>query len=105
MKDLQTRLNKITGHIRQEEESAIQLLKDYIRQYGEIDWSEEECPIVTTFYGETYYTAEVRRVTLESDGYLLIETDGECVCECSGAFTNDTILDILCSVIGNNEII
>lgn len=105
MKDLQTRLNKITGHIRQEEESAVQLLKDYIRQYGEIDWGEEECPIVTTFYGETYYTAEVRRVTLESDDDLLIETDGECVCECSDAFTNDTILDILCSVIGNNLIV
>ena len=104
MKDLQTRLNKITDHIRQEEESAIQLLKDYIRQYGEIDWSEEECPLETTFYVDGYCTEKVKCVTLDDDE-LCIATEDYCYCECNGEFTNDTILDILCSVIGNDLIV
>lgn len=102
MKDLQTRLNKITDHLSQEKENAIQLLKDYIRQHGEIDWSEEECPLETTFYVDGYCTEKVERVTLDDDE-LCIATEDYCYCE--SCFTNDTILDILCSVIGNNEIV
>lgn len=52
-----------------------------------------------------YVNEPIDRIVLSIANDLLIETDGECVCECSGAFTNDTILDILCSVIGNNVIV
>lgn len=102
MKDLQIRLNKITDHISQEKQAAIELLKDYIRQHGEIDWSEEEYPLETTFYVDGYCTEKVERVTLDDDE-LCIATEDYCYCE--SCFTNDTVLDILCTVIGNNEII
>lgn len=59
----------------------------------------------TTFYGDGYYTAEIHRVTIdEKDDELIIETDGGEVREFDGDFTNDTLLDILCSVIGNADV-
>lgn len=106
MKDLEIRLQKVCDHVRQEKEAAIELLKDYIRQHGEIDWSDESCPIETTFYGDGYYTATIKRVLLDDDNEtLIIDTDLGFVCEHDGDYTNDTILDILCSVIGNTSVV
>ena len=102
MKEMEARLNKITDHVRQEEQNAIRLLKDYIRKHGEIDWTDEEFNIETTFYGNGYYTAEIRKVSIDENvDELVIVTDAGVVGEFDGDFTNDTILDILCSVIGN----
>lgn len=103
MKDLEVRLKKISDHVWQEKEAAIELLKDYIRQHGDIDWTDESPTIETTFYGDGYYTAEIRRVFLDDeDDSLIIETSLGFVCEYDGGYTNDTILDILCAVIGNS---
>lgn len=105
MKELQERLGKVNDHVRREQEEAIKLLKDYIREYGEIDWTDNPARIETTFYGNGYFTAEVIRVLLDDeDGTLIIETSEGWSCEFDGEYTNDTILDILCCVIGNDKI-
>ena len=105
MKEMEARLNKITDHVRQEKRNAIKLLKDYIRKYGEIDWTEEKYKMESTFYGNGYYTAEIHRVSIDEEiDELVIVTDGGVVGEFDGYFTNDTILDILCSVIGNASV-
>lgn len=105
MKDLEIRLRKVCDHVRQEEDAAIELLKDYIRQHGEIDWTDEPFPIETTFYGDGYYTATIKRVLLDDeDDTLIIDTNLGFVCECDGDYTNDTVLDILCCVIGNERV-
>ena len=105
MKEMEARLNALCFRNGKVKRAALKLLKDYIRKYGEIDWTEEECKIETTFYGDGYYTAEIHRVSIdEKDDELIIGTNIGNVCEFDGDFTNDTLLDILCSVIGNASV-
>ena len=105
MKEMVEKLNVLCDRNRKVNRAALKLLKDYIRKYGEIDWTEDAVKMESTFYGNGYYTAEIRKVSIdEKDDELVIETDGGVVGEFDGDFTNDTILDILCSVIGNASV-
>ncbi|MBO5080316.1 MAG: hypothetical protein J6B82_05490 [Bacteroidaceae bacterium] len=104
MEELELSLAKIGYHLVQEREKAIKLLKEYIRDFGEIDFSEEEGP-ETTFYGDGYHVATVSRVLLDDhDDTLIVYAGGEFLCENDDVFTNDTIMDILYSVIGNSNL-
>ena len=97
-------LSDITSKVMEQKNRSLELLKNYIRIYGEMDWTDDPCKIETTFYGDGYYTAEIRRVMLDdNDGSLIIDTDLGYVCEHDGDYTTDTILDILCSVVGRNS--
>ena len=105
MKKLEARLDEITERMADEKGKQKQLLRDYIQKYGEIDWTEEPFKMETTFYGNGYYTAEVERVWIdEKADELVIDTDLGEVREFDGDYTNDTILDILCAVIGNASV-
>ena len=105
MKKLEARLDEITERMADEKGNQKQLLRDYIQKYGEIDWTEEPFKMETTFYGNGYYTAEVERVWIdEEEDELVIDTDLGEVREFDGDYTNDTILDILCAVIGNASV-
>ena len=105
MKELEAKLNALCHRNGKVKRAALKLLKDYIRKCGEIDWTDEEFNIETTFYEDGYYTAEIIKVSIdEENDELVIETDGGEVREFDGDFTNDTILDILCSVIGNKSV-
>ncbi len=107
MKTFESTLYYITDHVAAQKKNALNLLKDYIRRYGEIDWreQEEDTQIETTFYCDGYFVAPVMSVYIDDIHGLTIVTDEFEYDEHSDAFTNDTILDVLCSVIGNNEII
>ena len=105
MKEMVEKLNVLCDRNRKVNSAALKLLKDYIRKCGEIDWTDEEFNIETTFYEDGYYTAEIIKVSIdEENDELVIVTDGGVVGEFDGYFTNDTILDILCSVIGNASV-
>ena len=105
MEKLEARLDEITECMADEKGKQKQLLRDYIQKYGEIDWTEEPFKVETTFYGEGYYTAEVERVWIDKkEDELVIDTNLGEVREFDGDYTNDTILDILCTVIGNASI-
>lgn len=105
MEKLKARLDEITERMANEKGKQKQLLRDYIQKYGEIDWTEEPFKVETTFYGEGYYTAEIERVWIdEKEDELVIDTNIGEVRELDGDYTNDTILDILCAVIGNASI-
>jgi len=41
MKELELKLKEISNRISEEYRKAVELLKEYIRQHGEIDWSED----------------------------------------------------------------
>ena len=102
---MEARLNALCARNGEVKRDALKLLKDYIRKHGEIDWTEDAVKMGTTFYGDGYYTAEIRKVSIDENvDELVIETDGGEVREFDDGITNDTILDILCSVIGNASV-
>lgn len=105
MKNFESRLSCITDHIRLQKQESIGLLKDYIRKYGPIEWNEEYESVETTFYGDGYYTADVTGAYIDENDALILQTSHGEVDEHDGDFTNDTILDILCSVIGNHSVV
>ena len=91
-------LNDISAQVGKQKKRSIELLKNYIRIYGEIDWGKDGDWLTSTFYCNGYVTADVRRVFVK-DGILTVETDDFFADENTGEFTNDTILDILNSAI------
>ena len=94
-----------TQHLRNAKKEALDLLKVYIHEHGEIDWTEDEdSQIETTFYCDGYFTAKVIRVSVDEERGLVVYTDQYDYDEFSDAFTNDTLFDILCAVIGNSSI-
>lgn len=97
---MEERMYYVTEHQRKIKQDALELLKDYIRQHGEIDWTEDEdVRIQTTFYCDGYFTAMVSRVYIDDERGLVVDTDEFDYDEYSDAFTNDTLLDILCAVL------
>ena len=96
-------LNDIAGKVGEQKKRSIELLKNYIRIYGEIGWGKDNDWLTTTFYCNGYVTADVCRVFI-NDGLLTVETEDFFADENTGEFTNDTILDILCSVIERSSI-
>lgn len=107
MKKLELKLKKIQNRISEEYWNAIALLKEYIRKNGEIDWSDGcDSRIESVFYGdgEGYFKEEIVRVRIGYNGWLYIQTGEYEYNEYDHMFCTDTILDILCSVIGNSTI-
>ena len=105
MKEMEAKLNALCDRNRGVKRAALKQLEDYIRKRGEIDWTENECKVETTFYGNGYYTAEVIKVSIDENvDKLVILTSAGYVIDFDGGITNDTILDILCSVIGNASV-
>lgn len=107
MKKLELRLKEIQKRISEEYWKAIELLKDYIRRYGEIDWSEDyDSRIESVFCSgdEVYFKEEIVRVWVGDDGWLYIQTGEYEYNEHAHMFCTDTILDILCAVVGNSTL-
>ena len=105
MKHFDCRLSYLTDRQRKVKQESLELLKDYIKEHGEIDWTEDEdSQIETTFYCDGYFTAKVLRVCVDEERGLVVDTDQYEYDEYSDAFTNDTLPDILCAVIGNSSI-
>lgn len=100
MKGHQERLDWIQDYQRMVCKESLALLKDYIIEHGEIDWTDEECQLETTFYCDGYFTAKVLRVYIDNERGLVVYTDEFDYDEYSDAFTNDTLLDILCFIHG-----
>ena len=95
-----------TQHLRNAKKEALDLLKVYIHEHGEIDWTDDEdFQIETTFYCDGYFTAKIIRVSVDEERGLVVYTDQYDYDEYSDAFTSDTLFDILCSVIGNSSIV
>lgn len=104
-KNYENCLYYVTDYLSKFKKEALDLLKQYIRENGEIDWGEDEdSQIETTFYCDGYFTAKVFRVYVDEERGLVIVTNQFDYDEYSDAFTNDTLPDILCSVIGNSDI-
>lgn len=107
MEELELKLKEISNRISEEYRRAIELLKEYIRQYGEIDWSEDyDSRIESVFYGDSegYFKEEVIRVWIGYNNRLYIQAGEYEYNEYDHMFCTDTILDILCAVIGNSSI-
>lgn len=107
MKKLEARLNALCSRNGKVKRTALALLKDYIRQYGEIDLNNEDewSWFGTTLYAHGYFTADIVRVYIDEEGLLVMVTEKkETFNENDDPFTNDTLLDILCAVIGNASI-
>lgn len=99
MKHFDCRLSYLTDRQRKVKQESLEILKDYIKEHGEIDWTEyEDMQIQTTFYCDGYFVAMVKRVYIDDERGLVIDTDEFDYDEFSDALTNDTLLDILCSV-------
>ena len=99
MKYFDCRLSYLTDRQKKVKKESLELLKDYIKEHGEIDWTEDEdMQIQTTLYCDGYFAAMVKRVYIDNERGLVIETNEFDYDEFSDAFTNDTLLDILCSV-------
>lgn len=99
MKHFDCRLSYLTDRQKKVKQESLELLKDYIKEHGEIDWTEDEdMQIQTTFYCDGYFVAMVKRVYIDDERGLVIDTDEFDYDEFSDALTNDTLLDILCSV-------
>ena len=99
MKHFDCRLSYLTDRQRKVKQESLEILKDYIKEHGEIDWTEDEdVQIQTTLYCGGYFVAMVKRVYIDDERGLVIDTDEFDYDEFSDAFTNDTLLDILCSV-------
>ena len=99
MKHFDCRLSYLTDRQKKVKQESLDILKDYIKEHGEIDWTEDEdVQIQTTFYCGGYFVAMVKRVYMDDERGLVIDTDEFDYDEFSDAFTNDTLLDILCSV-------
>ena len=99
MKHFDCRLSYLTDRQKKVKQESLELLKDFIKEHGEIDWTEDEdMQIQTTFYCGGYFVAMVKRVYMDDERGLVIDTDEFDYDEFSDALTNDTLLDILCSV-------
>ena len=99
MKHFDCRLSYLTDRQKKVKQESLELLKDFIKEHGEIDWTEDEdMQIQTTFYCDGYFAAMVKRVYIDDERGLVIDTNEFDYDEFSDAFTNDTLLDILCSV-------
>ena len=99
MKHFDCRLRNLTDRQKNVKQESLDILKDYIKEHGEIDWTEDEdVQIQTTLYCDGYFIAMVKRVYIDDERGLVIDTDEFDYDEFSDAFTNDTLLDILCSV-------
>lgn len=99
MKHFDCRLSYLTDRQRKVKQESLEILKDYIKEHGEIDWTEDEgMQIQTTLYCGGYFVAMVKRVYIDDERGLVIDTDEFDYDEFSDALTNDTLLDILCSV-------
>ena len=99
MKYFDCRLSYLTDRQKKVKQESLEVLKDYIKEHGEIDWTEDEdVQIQTTLYCGGYFVAMVKRVYIDDERGLVIDTDEFDYDEFSDAFTNDTLLDILCSV-------
>ena len=99
MKLFDCRLKNLTDRQKNVNQESLDILKDYIKEHGEIDWTEDEdVQIQTTLYCDGYFIAMVKRVYIDDERGLVIDTDEFDYDEFSDAFTNDTLLDILCSV-------
>lgn len=99
MKHFDCRLSYLTDRQKKVKQESLDILKDYIKEHGEIDWTEyEDMRIQTTFYCDGYFAAMVKRVYIDNDRGLVIDTDEFDYDEFSDALTNDTLLDILCAV-------
>ena len=99
MKHFDCRLSYLTDRQKKVKQESLELLKDFIKEHGEIDWTEDEdMQIQTTLYCDGYFAAMVKRVYIDNERGLVIETNEFDYDEFSDAFTNDTLLDILCSV-------
>ena len=99
MKLFDCRLKNLTDRQKKVKQESLDILKDYIKEHGEIDWTEDEdMRIQTTFYCDGYFADMVKRVYIDNERGLVIETNEFDYDEFSDALTNDTLLDILCSV-------
>ena len=99
MKHFDCRLSYLTDRQKKVKQESLEILKDYIKEHGEIDWTEDEdMQIQTTFYCDGYFAAMVKRVYIDDERGLVIDTNEFDYDEFCDAFTNDTLLDILCSV-------
>ena len=99
MKHFDCRLRNLTDRQKNVKQESLDILKDYIKEHGEIDWTEDEdVQIQTTLYCGGYFVAMVKRVYIDDERGLVIDTDEFDYDEFSDALTNDTLLDILCSV-------
>lgn len=98
---MKERLDWILDYQRMVRKESLALLKDYITEHGEIDWTDEEySQVETTLYRDGYFTAKVLRVYIDNERGLVVYTDEFDYDEYSDAFTNDTLLDILCFIHG-----
>ena len=99
MKHFDCRLSYLTDRQKKVKQESLELLKDFIKEHGEIDCTEDEdMQIQATLYCDGYFAAMVKRVYIDNERGLVIETNEFDYDEFSDAFTNDTLLDILCSV-------
>ena len=99
MKHFDCRLRNLTDRQKNVKQESLDILKDYIKEHGEIDWTEDEdVQIQTTLYCGGYFVAMVKRVYIDDERGLVIDTNEFDYDEFSDALTNDTLLDILCSV-------
>lgn len=99
MKHFDCRLSYLTDRQKKVKQESLEILKGYIKEHGEIDWTEDEdMRIQTTLYCNGYFVAMVKRVYIDDERGLVIDTNEFDYDEFSDALTNDTLLDILCSV-------
>ena len=77
MKKLEARLNALCSRNGKVKRAALALLKDYIRQYGEIDLNNENewSWFGTTLYANGYFTADIVRVYIDEQGLLVMVTE------------------------------